>query len=118
MTNQNTQGSQNTTSGSGKNYNVDATAQDTYWRSSYENEPYYNKEYNYDDYQPAYKLGYEGHGRYSGRSYDQAESDLSNDWEKTKGKSRMMWNDAKSAVRAGWHRVERALPGDADNDGR
>jgi hypothetical protein len=29
-----------------------------------------------------------------------------------------MWNDAKQAVRAGWHRVERAMPGDADNDGR
>jgi hypothetical protein len=30
----------------------------------------------------------------------------------------MMWNDAKHAVRDGWHRVEEALPGDADRDGR
>ena len=99
-------------------YRIDATAEDNYWRSSYENEPYYNKSYGFDDYQPAYKLGYEGRGRYAGRQFDEVESDLSNDWERTKGKSRLMWNDAKNAVRAGWHRIERAMPGDADNDGR
>jgi hypothetical protein len=29
-----------------------------------------------------------------------------------------MWDDAKHATRAAWHRVERAVPGDADGDGR
>jgi hypothetical protein len=99
-------------------YRIDAGAEDKYWRSSYEKEPYYNKSYGYDDYQPAYKLGYEGRGRYLGTTYNEVEDELSGDWEKVKGKSRLMWNDAKNAVRAGWHRVERALPGDADNDGR
>jgi hypothetical protein len=35
-----------------------------------------------------------------------------------RGDSRLDWEEAKHAVRAGWHRVERALPGDADGDGR
>jgi len=121
MKNQNTQGSTNRTSGTGTSgtpYSIDATAEDKYWRGAYSNEPYYNKQYDYDDYSPPYKLGYEGRNRYLGRKYDEVENDLSTDWDKFKGKSRLMWNDAKQAVRAGWHRVERAMPGDADNDGR
>ena len=97
---------------------VDPTAEDNYWRSTYENEPYRASGYDYKDYGPAYKLGYEGRGRYAGRSFDQAEAELASDWEATKGESRLAWNDAKSATRAAWHRVERAMPGDADNDGR
>jgi hypothetical protein len=99
-------------------YRVDAASEDNYWRSNFENEPYYNRSYDYGDYAPAYQLGYQGRERYAGHSYDAAESHLSNDWNQAKGKSRMLWDDAKHAVRAGWHRVERALPGDADRDGR
>ena len=99
-------------------YRVDTRAEETYWRSAYEKEPYYNKSYGYDDYSPAYQLGYESRSRYMGRSYDEVEGDLSADWDRTKGKSKLMWNDAKNAVRAAWHRVERAMPGDADNDRR
>lgn len=32
--------------------------------------------------------------------------------------SRLAWDNAKDAVRAAWHRVERLMPGDFDNDGR
>jgi len=119
MKNQDTQSTSTRGTGtSGTPYSIDATAENNYWRDAYSKEPYYNKQYDFDDYSPAYKLGYEGRGRYLGRTYNEVENDLSNDWDKFKGKSRLMWNDAKSAVRAGWHRVERALPGDADNDGR
>ena len=97
---------------------VDPTAEDAYWRSTYENEPYRASGYDYNDYGPAYKLGYEGRGRYAGRSFEQVEPQLASDWEASKGNSRLAWNDAKSATRAAWHRVERAMPGDADNDGR
>jgi len=30
----------------------------------------------------------------------------------------MAWSEAKGAVKDAWHGVERALPGDADRDGR
>jgi hypothetical protein len=30
----------------------------------------------------------------------------------------MQWDNAKGAVRDAWHRVERAIPGDFDKDGR
>jgi hypothetical protein len=35
-----------------------------------------------------------------------------------RGASRLSWDQAKHASRAAWHRVERAIPGDLDRDGR
>lgn len=99
---------------------VNPTLEDTYWRDNWATQPYVERTYTYDDYAPAYRAGYEGYSKYgtTGRTYDQAEADLRNDWERVKGKSRLNWEKAKMATRAGWHRVERALPGDADRDGR
>jgi phage tail tape-measure protein len=96
---------------------VNPTAEDAHWRSTYENEPYRNQAYGYDDYAPAYKLGYSARDKYQGQTFDSAENSLAGEWEQTKGQSRMAWQDAKPAVRAAWHRVERKLPGDADGDG-
>lgn len=99
---------------------VNPTVEDAYWKENYASQPYYSRTYTYDDYGPAYRLGYEGYSRYGtqGKTYDATENELRNDWDRVKGKSRLKWEEAKSATRAGWHRVERALPGDADGDGR
>lgn len=90
----------------------------TYWNDNFRTQHGYVNDYSYDDYAPAYRLGYQGRNRYEGRSWDDAESDLARDWENLKGTSRLNWEQAKDAARAAWHRVERALPGDADGDGR
>ena len=95
---------------------VNPTAEEAYWRDNYAGRPYYVTDRTFDDYSPAYSLGYSSVGRY--KSYDEAERNLSNDWERVKGKSRLGWEEAKHATRDAWHRVERALPGDFDGDGR
>jgi hypothetical protein len=46
------------------------------------------------------------------------QADLERGWDRARGASKLAWNDAKSATKDAWHRVERALPGDADRDGR
>ena len=97
---------------------VNPTAEDNFWRDSYAKEPYYQSKYTYDDYAPAYRTGYEGASKYSGKRFDEVDSQLERDYDSIKGQSRLAWNDAKQATRSAWHRVERALPGDADNDGR
>lgn len=97
---------------------VNPTVEDAYWRENYTREPYHNQAFGYDDYAPAYRTGYEARERYSGRSFDDVQDSLRNDWERTRGTSRLEWEQAKDATRAAWHRVERALPGDADGDGR
>ena len=98
---------------------VEATdPENTYSGENYRTQPGYVADYTYDDYAPAYRLGYQGRERYAGRSWDDSETELERDWQELKGDSRLSWEQAKSAGRAAWDRVERALPGDADGDGR
>ena len=97
---------------------VNPTVEDAHWRENYQREPYYNKGYTYDDYAPAYRTGYEARSRYADRSFDDVDADLRADYERSRGSSRLDWDNARPATRAAWDRIERALPGDADGDGR
>ena len=73
----------------------------------------------WNDYEPAYKYGYDQYSTtYRGRDFNEVEGDLERGWEKAKADSRLAWSEAKEAVKDGWHRLERAMPGDADRDGR
>ena len=38
---------------------IDPTAEDTYWRNSYSQRPYYDAKTSYDEYAPAYRYGWE-----------------------------------------------------------
>lgn len=104
--------------GKGVAEGLNPTYEDNYWRDNFSREPYYMEGRTYDDYAPAYRTGYEGRTRYAGRSYDEIEQDLERDYIANRGNSRLEWADARAATRAAWHRVENALPGDADMDGR
>jgi hypothetical protein len=97
---------------------IDPTAENAHWRDNYQNESYVNRDLGYDHYEPAYRTGYTGYGKHAGKKWDDVENDLERDWEKTKGNSSLAWADAKHATKAAWHKVERAMPGDADRDGR
>lgn len=72
----------------------------------------------YDDYGPAYRAGYETYSSGKYKDYGSAESDIAAMWDARKDKSRLSWEKAKHASRAAWDRVERAMPGDADRDGK
>ncbi len=106
--------------GKGAAEGVNPTAEDTYWRDNYTKTPGYKGDYTYDDYAPAYRSGYTGWERAqaAGETWDAYEPKARSDFERSKGKSRLNWEEAKDASRAAWHRVERAIPGDADGDGR
>ena len=104
--------------GKGVAEKIDPTVEDAYWRDAHRNESYYDSTATYDDYAPAYRTGYEGYGRYHGRRFEDVEGDLQRDYTSARGNSRLEWEKAKHATRAAWHRVERAIPGDADRDGR
>src|SRR5688572_29898952 len=101
---------------------IDPTLEEAYWRENYTSRPYYSKDYTYDDYGPAYLYGVDAYKRYPGRKFTDIESDLSRDWQRTKGKSRLAWENAKDATRDSFQRVsdtiERATPGDSDRDGK
>ncbi|MGY0557585.1 hypothetical protein [Lysobacter sp. A421] len=96
---------------------LDETSQQDYWKNQYSKEGYYEAGRTYDEYDPAYRTGYQGQQRYQGKTFDQAEPELKSDYEQARGQSQLGWEKAKHAVKAAWHRVEDALPGDADRDG-
>ena len=89
-----------------------------HFRNNYQTASYYNKERDWNDYEPAYQYGYNQYGQREGQRFEDVENDLERGWETTKANSRLAWGEAKEAVRDGWHHIERAMPGDADRDGR
>ena len=101
---------------------IDPTVEEAYWRENYTSKPYIRSGATFDDYGPAYGLGVTAFNSHPGRSFDELEPELSHDWGQRRGSSRLEWADAKGASRDAWQRVsdrvERALPGDADRDGR
>lgn len=100
---------------------VNPTVENQYWSAHYVDRPYVESTYTYEtDYRPAYQYGWENYRRHraAGRTYDEVENDLERGWEKAKDRSRLGWDKARGAARDAWDRLERAMPGDADGDGR
>lgn len=83
---------------------INPTAEEAYWRQAYRSEPYYRSEFTYDDYGPAYRVGYTGPVRRNG-GFEQLEGELQGDFDRVRGKSRLRWEDAREAIRAAWRRV-------------
>lgn len=86
---------------------LDAAAEDRYWREQYRHEPYYDTALGYEDYAPAYRLGYQAHERYPGEDFARIEERLRFEYEGTSG-PRLGWERAKSAARAAWQRTAQA----------
>lgn len=104
--------------GKGVGEAVNPTAEEAYWRTQYQSEPYYVRDRSYEDYASAYRTGYEARTRYQGKRYEEVEQDLKRDYEAGSNNAKLAWNDARHATRAAWDRLERAVPGDADRDGK
>ena len=104
--------------GKGVAEKVDPTVESAYWRDNYSTRPYVTKGEKFETYEPAYRYGWESRNRYAGRKFEDVETDLGRDWNRYRGDSSLTWDNAKLATRDAWHRVERAMPGDADRDGR
>ena len=83
---------------------VDARAEDAFWRRVFWRERYYSPGLDYEDYAPAYCVGYIGYAQYGG-SWDDAEKSLWANWERIKGDSRLSMEDARLAMRAAWDRM-------------
>ncbi len=97
---------------------INPAAEDDHWRQDFPSRPYADG-LEYSVFQPAYKLGWESYGRHTGKKFDEVEPELKREWERdTDSAGRISWDKAKDATRDAWHRVERAMPGDADGDGR
>jgi hypothetical protein len=81
---------------------IDPTAEDAYWREQHPAMPYAMGT-RYEDYEPAYRAGYETYRRHGARTFEEAETDLRAEYEQSGG--RLAWDQAIPATRAAWNRV-------------
>src|SRR5687767_14802738 len=74
---------------------IDPTGEAEYWKGAHTSRPYFDKSHKWDDYEPAYRYGWESRTQYQDRKFNDVESDLSRNWETVKGKSALTWDRAK-----------------------
>lgn len=83
---------------------VNPTAEDAYWRESYLNEPYYEGGRQYEEYRPAYAMGWTSAATYPGE-FDAYDAEMQTRWQNERGNSSLDWNAARTPARAAWNRV-------------
>ncbi len=84
---------------------IDPDAETGYWERRYQEEPYHDSRYGFEDYGPAYQLGWRNYQ--SEMPFEAAEKQMSEEWERGKGSSQLGWGQARHAAKAGWDRVHR-----------
>jgi len=85
---------------------INPTVEEAYWRSNYMREPYYERGYNFEDYHPGYRTGWEGRRRYENRRFEDVERELSREYQRNRGESRLDWAKNRHAARAAWERFD------------
>lgn len=85
---------------------ADAEGEDAHWAHAHRRESYFKPAFDYEDYAPAYCVGYIGHAQYGGH-FEEALKSLSANWERIKGDSRLPLEEALLAMRAAWDRMAR-----------
>ena len=86
---------------------LNPSGEEQFWRAHYENETVHSPDLDYDDYAPAYRLGYENRERLGAESFEMVEDQLATSWDDVKGNSRLDWQTARVAIRAAWNHIER-----------
>ena len=84
---------------------IHPTPEDAYWREHYSNELYYEASASYEDYAPAYRVGYEGRAVSGVLTFAEVESDLERRYNQSKGTSSLRWDQVRPAAHAAWHRA-------------
>src|SRR3954471_3680807 len=72
--------------GKGVAEKIDPTVEDAYWRENYSKRNYVDRGASYEVYRPAYRLGYESRSKYQGKRYEEVESDLQREYERSRSK--------------------------------
>jgi hypothetical protein len=83
----------------------DPTAEDAYWRDSHSKQPYATPDDRYEDYQPAYRIGYEGAFTDLTElgTFEEAEPELRNRYEA--GRNVLPWMKVRVATQSAWTRA-------------
>jgi len=81
---------------------ADPTIEDAYWRERHPLEAY-GAGTAYEDYEPAYRAGYEGFDRHGGEQFADVEADIAHDY--ASHRAGVPWEKARPAAEAAWGRL-------------
>jgi hypothetical protein len=85
-----------------------------YWRERHAKQPY-AKNYSYEEFEHAYRTGYDTFFRYPGKSFDEVEESVANEYEQARPASALPWDVARPAVNAVWEKMAGVIgPRDPD----
>ena len=79
-----------------------AELENKYWRKHFAHRPYYVAGRSYDQYQPAYELGWLNAILHPHSSFDTLEAHLAQQWSSQRSTSLLPWNEVSSAVQDAW----------------
>ncbi len=89
---------------------IDPTVETEYWRSEYSNRPYYSENYSFDDYEPAYRAGWEAFDPDAPAQWTERERIARQRWESEGGAQTMSWEEVRVASEDAYTRVHARRP--------
>jgi hypothetical protein len=93
---------------------IDPTREDAYWRENHARQGW-AKGRSYDEFRPAYRVGYEGYSRYgTAGTFEEREAELRREYEKNN--PTVAWEDARLASRAAWTKFDQKNPPNSSVD--
>ena len=89
---------------------VNPAVEEAYWREHFTahavpQQVVYLPGYSYEDYAPAFQLGYMAREKYYGLAFDAIDPALQRDWLLLKGASRLSHEQARAVAREAWNRI-------------
>ncbi|HEV3120847.1 MAG TPA: hypothetical protein VGY53_03040 [Isosphaeraceae bacterium] len=91
---------------------IDLSGEDAFWRVNYRTRPYVDASTPYEEYQPAFRYGWEARANYSGRRFEEIEPELERGWVDARRGSHLEWSTARLAALDAWDRIDRLRTGD------
>jgi hypothetical protein len=77
--------------------------EESHWREHHHKQPFVKPGHTYEDYAPAYRVGYEGFHNSPDKTFEEIEADLATKYQKHH--TTLPWEDAKDAARAAWDKL-------------
>lgn len=84
---------------------INPTDEEKYWEEAFRNRSYVRSEHTFNAYRPAYRYGVDAYSASPERTYLDAREELSKNWEKSRGKSTLSWEEAEPATRDAYMRL-------------
>ncbi|HVI59576.1 MAG TPA: hypothetical protein VM619_12005 [Luteimonas sp.] len=75
---------------------------EAHYQSTYRDAPYYSTGRSWRDYAPAYRYGHLARDEHPDERFEDVEPQLARDWLRRKADSRLLWTEARDAVRDAW----------------